>query len=43
MLHTSFIFCDICLSFRWTERGGGITRGKEKDAGREREREEKRE
>jgi hypothetical protein len=38
LLHISFICCETCLTFRWTEREGGRTRGKEKVAERERER-----
>jgi hypothetical protein len=30
-LHISFIHYDTFLSFIWTEREGGITRGKEKE------------
>jgi hypothetical protein len=42
LLYISFIRCETCISFRWKEREGGVTRGKEQ-AGRERERGEKRE
>jgi hypothetical protein len=42
-LHISFICCETCIAFRWIEREGGITRGKEKEAERERERGGKRE
>jgi hypothetical protein len=41
--HVSLICCEACLTFRWIEREGGRNRGKEEEAGRERERGEKRE
>jgi hypothetical protein len=42
-LHISFICCETCLTFRWIEREGGRTRGKEEEEEREREREKERE
>jgi hypothetical protein len=36
--NVSFIFCETCLTFSWKKREGGITRGKDEEEGRERER-----
>jgi hypothetical protein len=42
-LDISFICCETCIAFIWIEREGSTTRGIEKGAGRERERDKNRE